>query len=475
MELRHAPLLTLAALLRAALGLAISLLAIRSIGAQAFGYYSLVWSFCTAFLFMYSGVNTIVVAKMVEARATGEERPWMTAGLLLSGVALLVVVAVAAAVAGTELARGPLRAAMVVCPLMLACQIVTLFCCATLDGRGLVARAALLPVLANFGAAAYLAVALAIGRPLPELGALLGLLLGAYAIEAAIAVAASARQWAGGLGLAWHRGTVKALLVGGISTQAANMVGFLLDPWSKGVLAVSLGPAAVAIFDLSMKVGWGLHAVFSAYARLFLQIPPSAQDRRLASLRLAAELTWTPAALTAAIGVSVLPPLLSAWLHVDQAPLAVGMAMALAACMLMTVASAAFISLIGFSDHGFIFRNQLILGLANVVAAPLLVPLIGFAGAFVGSLVGTLINVGLISRRLQHHMPAFDGLTSLARPFVGRLCLALAVFGAAWLASAHAASMWLPAALAVAAAALLLREPLAHATWRKLFRKMNST
>lgn len=471
MELRHAPILTVAALLRSALGLAFALLAIRAVGAGSFGYFSLVWSFCTAFLFMFTGVNTVLVAGMVASRGAGRDREWSTAGALVTGVAVAALVGTSAALWAAGTGEGELRAALIVCPLLLACQLVTLYCCATLEGCGHVARAATLPLLGSLGATLYLVLSVATGRPIPGLGTLLAVLLAAYAAEALLALVASAARWARRGALAWNAGTVRGLLVGGFTTQAANVVGFLLDPWSKSVLALHLGSAPVAMFDLSMKVGWGLHAVFSAYSRLFLQIPPSAQDRRLASLRRSAELTWVPAALVAAAGVSVLPPALGEWLRVDPGMLAVGMALALATCALMTAASGAYVSLIGFHDHGFIFRNQMILGLANVVAAPLLVPAIGFAGAFAGGLAGTLVNLGLISRRLRHHMPAFDGLASLARPFAGRLAVALALFACAWLAASRPASLATSAIVALAALALLLREPLARATWQLLSRR----
>ena len=139
----------------------------------------------------------------------------------------------------------------------------------------------------------------------------------AFHIAAGTTALAAGTAWTQLAGMGkpmWHVGTVRKLLVGGFSTQAANMVSFFLDPWSKSVLALYLGPASVAVFDLSMKVGWGLNSVFSAYSRLFLQIPPSDQERRIYSLTQAADLTWAPLALVGAIVVTLLPPLMGPWL-----------------------------------------------------------------------------------------------------------------------------------------------------------------
>lgn len=471
MELRLAPLLTVSAFVRAGLGLAFSVLAIRVVGAGPFGYYSLAWAFCVAFLYMYTGINTVLIAALVEKRTVKSSQEWMAAGLVLTAVMVSLVAAVSAFVAAFASSSGELFLAMVVCPLMLACQIATMFCCALLEGRGHVARAVLLPLVGNCGIVLVLVTSLLAGWPVTGLASLLSVALAAFALEAAIAVGTALIQCAGMGKPIWRGGTVKKLLLGGCSIQAANMVSFLLDPWSKSVLALCLGPASVAVFDLAMKVGWGLNFVFSAYSRLFLQIPPSDRERRIASLTQAADLTWAPLALVGAIAVSLLPPLMGAWLRVDQMLLAQGMAMAVAACLLMAAVSAAYISLIGFGDHAFIFRNQMILGIANVVTASLLVPIIGFPGAFLGSLAATIVNVALISKRLRYHMPGFSGLASLARPFVSRLTLAIILFAVACTASVRGSSVEIVVAVACVAFVLLVREPLARATLKKIHGK----
>jgi O-antigen/teichoic acid export membrane protein len=261
---------------------------------------------------------------------------------------------------------------------------------------------------------------------------------------------------------------VRSLVLGGASTQAASVVMFLLDPLSKGVLALNLGPGSVAVYDLSMKVGWGLHSVMSAFSRLFLQIPSSEQSRRIVLLGQAANLTWVPTVLVGAICISVLPPLLSTWLRVEQAQLGLGMAIAVTTCSLMTAAAAGYISLLAFHDLAFIFRNQMILGFANVLGAPLLVPVVGLAGAFLGAFAGTVVNVMLISRRLKMHMLAFGGFGSLARPFRGRLMAAIAVFGVAWIAAVSPSLLTVSVAAFLGASALLLREPLARAAWQRV-------
>ena len=471
MELRLAPLLTVSAFARAGLGLAFSLLAIQIVGTRSFGYFSLAWAFCTAFLFMYTGINAVLVAALVETRTHKSSQEWMAAGLGLTAIMVAIIVAIAVFAAEFAYSYGESHLVMVICPLMLACQIATMFSCAALEGQGQVAWAVVLPIVGNSCVVLLLVTSLVFGGPVIDLPSLLYLALAAFVLETAMAAGAAYVKCVGMGKPIWRGGTVKKLLLGGLSTQAANMVSFLLDPWSKSMLALYLGSASVAVFDLSMKVGWGLNSVFSAYSRLFLQIPPSDQKRRIASLTLAADLTWAPLALVGAIVISLLPPLLGAWLRVDQMLLAQGMAMAVAACLLMAAVSAPYISLIGFQDHSFIFRNQMILGLANVVAAPLLVPAIGFPGAFLGCLVGTLINVGLISKRLRHHMPGFSGLAGLAKLFAPRLTLAVMVFAVACIASAISSSVAISGAVICVAAVLLLREPLTRATWEKIHGK----
>jgi O-antigen/teichoic acid export membrane protein len=473
MELRLAPLLSFAAFLRGVSGLAFSLLAIRIVGVDHFGYFSLIWAFCTAFLFMYTGINTVLVVRMVESRSTDVYREWMAAGLTLTVLLIIVLVGVATVFFVVAPVSSEPNLVLRFCPMMLACLIATMYSCAVLEGRGLIARATLLPLVGNFFIVTLLVISLLLNVLVTDLYSLLRVVVVAYAVEAFIAVVVCLRCVGFGSVL-WRVETMKKLIVGGFSTQAANLVSFLLDPWSKSVLALNIGPAAVAIFDLAMKVGWGLSFVFSAYSRLFLQIPAADHRRRIAALTQAAELTWTPLVLIGSIVVSVLPPLLSGWLKMDPLLLAQGMVIAVAACMLMSCVSAAYISLIGFQDHAFIFRNQMIVGLANVVAAPLLVPFIGFTGAFVGSLIGTLVNVWLISRRLRYHMPEFSGLASLAQSFVGRLAVATAVFAVACIGSVCKTPAAYTVTLACAAILLLIREPLARMTWSKIIEKKGS-
>ncbi len=468
MALRFAPLLSATAFLRAILGLAFSLLAIRIVGAESFGYFSLVWAFAAAFLYMYTGINTVLVARIVETRVGSGDRVWISAGFQLTLTVVAFIVVVAAAAAALAPKHSGLFLALMIAPFALACQIATMFGCAVLEGRGHITRATLLP---NFGIlciVALLVASLVTSWPVTDLSSLLAVVLLAYVLEMMIVLGAAWHVYANIDSRQWQFTVMKKLILGGVSTQAANIVSFLLDPWSKGVLALYLGPASVAVFDLSMKVGWGLNAVFSAYSRLFLQIPPSDQSRRIASLAQAANLTWVPLVLSGSIAISILPPLLGYWLRVDPITLAQGMTMAITACILMAAVSSAYISLISFNDHSFILRNQLILGLSNVLAAPVLVPLIGFTGAFLGTLVGTVVNVGLISTRLRQHMPAFSGLTGLARLICSRLALAIAVYVASCVASAWAPSALFSAALVLGATALLLHEPLARATWEKI-------
>ena len=468
MELRFAPLLSAAAFVRAALGLSFSLLAIRIVGAESFGYFSLVWAFSSAFLYMYTGINTVLVARIVETRAASGDKVWITAGFYLTLMVVAIIVVVAAAAAALAPSHSGLYLVMMIVPFALSCQIVTMFCCAVLEGRGQITRATLLPIVGVLCVVVLLVASLTAGSPVTDLLSLLEVVLLAYVLEMMIVLGAAWQVYAKLGKQRWRFTAMKKLILGGVSTQAANIVSFLLDPWSKSVLAFYLGPASVAVFDLSMKVGWGLNSVFSAYSRLFLQIPPSDQSRRIASLVQAANLTWVPLVLSGAIAIIILPPLMGFWLRVDPMLLAQGMAMAIAACIVMAAVSSAYISLISFHDHSFILRNQMILGLTNVVAAPLLVPLVGFTGAFLGILVGTTVNVGLISKRLRQHMPEFSGLTSIARLVFGRLALAISVFAASCMASAWATSASVAGLLVFGATVLLSREPLASATWKKI-------
>jgi O-antigen/teichoic acid export membrane protein len=460
MVLRHAPILTTAAVLRSAAGLALAVLGIRVLGAGNYGSFSLVWSFCLAFVFMYTGVNTVMVARIVESRSSGNDSVWISAGLLLTlGVCGLLLMASLLLSVFVD-PGNPLRIPLLFCPLLLALLLLTFFGCAILEGRGHIAAAAVIPLLSSLGLVAILAGFVFADSPTLGLSRFMKFALAAFGVEAAIAIGACAVAVRRVTFQSFRLSACASLATGGSGTQAANLAAFLLDPFTKSVLAGQLGTATVALFDLSMKIGWGFHAVFSAYSRLFLQIPASDQSYRISSLEQSARMTFVPAVLAAAIAICILPALLAGILQVSQPQLALAMALSIITCVLMSWAAPAYVSLIAFGDYGFIFRNQMILAVANVAVVSTVVPVMGLPGAFAGILVGTIINMLIIARRMQKHLPDFRGWMQLVRPMAPRLLVAVLVLAASLWGAWQELSLPVLSVPALAAVALLLREPL---------------
>jgi O-antigen/teichoic acid export membrane protein len=474
--MRTPAVLTGAALVRAGLGFAFAVLAIRTIGSSSFGFFTLIWSFATAFQFMYGGINLALVSRIVNVRAltsagsSTSASSWMTAAMTITVMTVLVLACLSVLAWMLRIGPGEWPAVVPVCLAMLALQLTTSWALACAEGHGNVQSCALIGLIA-LGALCMALGACAVFSMQLSRAEFLALCLTCHGLECATALVL-------GVGAVWPgervRPSIKqvaSLLGTGASLQAANLVGFFLDPFTKGVLLHYVGPAAVAAFDVTMKLGWGLNSVFTSYARLFLQFPAADHAGRITALRQAARYTWVPALLISAIVVAAAPPFIATLTQQPTTLLASGMLLAMATGLLMIIAAPAYISLVAFQDHVFILRNQAILATGNVAGALLLVPLLGFLGAFLGAVLATTLNLWLISTRLPRHMPTFDGLSALASGLGLRLAVGATLLGSAW-ASYGAASTELSAPIALAvliiATTALAREPVVRVTFDRV-------
>ena len=138
MPLKSSPLITLAALTRAASGFVFALLAVRALGASSYGYFSVVWSLAGAMLFFFGGVNTALVARVVAVRDRPGDEALQLCGavgsLTLGSALILVLVGAGASVWGSGKALPPVLYLGVA--ILLGLQLVTLWCCAALEGHG---------------------------------------------------------------------------------------------------------------------------------------------------------------------------------------------------------------------------------------------------------------------------------------------------------------------------------------------------
>jgi len=433
MSLKSSPLITLAALTRAASGFVFALLAVRTLGASTYGYFSVSWSLAGATLFFFGGVNTALVARVVAVRDRPGDEALQLCGavgsLTLGSALILVLVGVGASVWGSG--KAPLPVLYLGVAILLGLQLVTLWCCAALEGHGCLRPAILFPIVGVSTNCVLLAIVWASGWHF-DLPIFLLLCAIGYGLEAGFALLTARRHRVLSIDLRSARSELRNLFASGSALQMSSLVGFFLDPFNKSVLLAWLGPGAVALFDLTMKMAWGLQSAFTAYARLFLQIAPGDHAGRIASFSKAAEYVWAPAILAAALVVLWATPLLTSMVGAQPAVAATVLLLALGAILTMVLAAPAYVSLIGIGELGFILRNQLILAAGSSIGALVLVPQLGITGAIWGLLVASAFNTALTWQRVRRHVAGFAGLHALCRGRINRLALAAGSLMAAW-------------------------------------------
>lgn len=434
MSLSASPLITTAALSRSAAAFIFSLLAASTLGPESFGYFSVVWAFAAALLGFFAGVGTALVSKLVELRQHSHgEAHRLVNGM---GTVLLATALLAFGTGFTAWQHGPPshvpKELYVGVGAMVGLQLVAAFGCAALEGFGQLRKAVLLPLIGvTINVLGLLAVK-ALGYVL-DLSTFLFICTTGLGSESAVTIWMALRTGAlrPSVGRSWSG--VRGLFAGGAALQASGLVGFLLDPLSKASLLGWLGPVAVTLFDLSMKIGWGLHSIFTAYTRLFLQIAPDDHAARIASIETSAKHVWGSSLLCSALILIWGTPLLTSLTGASHSLSSLVLLLALLAVLAMIWAAPAFFSLIGLRAYGFVLKNQLLLASGNLIGALALVPLVGISGVLWGLVTASLINAVLLWREFRSRVAVFQGFWALLRHRVWRITLCALMLMLAWL------------------------------------------
>ena len=471
-----AAILTLAAVLRTGLGFALTVLAVKALGAEGFGRYSLVMAYGNALLYSYSGAYPVVITRLVQTRRLSDEVRDRTQADLVAAAALItlpgmVLLILVGAAVGLGVARdGLLSEVARPITLIVVCQLLTVFGSAVLEGFGRMKTIAVLPLLGVGALSMWLAIAV-LARRSVGLSAFLDAAVIAFSVEALVVV----------LLLVWQCRHLRpgrqsfsaagALVREGFNLQAAKVLSFAVEPAVKSILNHFVGPASIAVYDFANRAATGMQAIFGAYSRLFLQIDREASAERMASTRQAADYLWAMYLYVAGVVAVVVMAPAARWMHLDALVLGAGYSIATLSNWLMVVGTPLFLSLIGFGELRFVLRNQLILAVVTTACTALCVPLIGALGAFVGTLLAMLINLPLIERRYRSHETSYRSAWDQMQAMRARLFTAgvLAIVPGVLLAlTEDFRAYWGITGVAVVLLAIgIAREPLARATLRR--------
>ncbi|MHB8915683.1 MAG: polysaccharide biosynthesis protein, partial [Thiobacillus sp.] len=169
-----------------------------------------------------------------------------------------------------------------------------------------------------------------------------------------------------------------------------------------------VGAAAVTIYDLAMKVIWGIQYLFSASMRVFLHMGSQDKDAIWPTFSRVIALIGIPVMILHVVGALFLSWVAHHWLMISARELMLFFAIATLSNLGMIYIMPLYISLIGRGDLLFIFRSQAILAMTNVVVTLALLPFMSLLGAAFGLLSATIYNVIAIYGRCKAYSITFE-------------------------------------------------------------------
>jgi O-antigen/teichoic acid export membrane protein len=460
-----------AAAFRAAYGLLNVLLAVRLLGAEAYGQAVALLAFFTLYCSLSTSIFTILVVKLV-ATPKGEDRSpllasgWAWVVCSLSGLALLALAAILLATAPVGASTwmpsaSTMHLVLALCALS-SLQIVGTFQLAMIESSGRFDVATKSQLYGPILVLALLFGALVCGMVLAT-WAYIGVLCVGAAVDLALAwLARRTLMRMTRLNAGEHspwRGLWQ-LLKSGSLLQATSLMNMFLEPLNKTLLNSLLGGTAVTVYDISMKLIWGIQSLFSSAMRVFLHI--ASQDRaQLGSSYLnAVRLVGVLVVLLHIVGCLLLVALGRYWLLLDTQSLAIFFAVATLSNVGMIGVGPLYNGIIGTGDMGFIFRVQARLAVINAVSSFCLIPVLGVLGAAFGLLLATLYNATAILRKGRVLVGNDQLLKDLLRSMEPRLVIAAGMFGAAVYCGINSDAMVpLGLALLVGVSIMFIHEP----------------
>lgn len=233
------------------------------------------------------------------------------------------------------------------------------------------------------------------------------------------------------LPLALWRGAIRYvpdLLKSGSSIQFSAFMNIFLEPLNKLLLNQFAGGGGVAAYDLAMKVIWGLQGLFGSAMRVFLHLRSQGAHVIATTYVRAISLLAVPVLAGHVFGALLLSTFAHYGAPLDQKELMIFFGVATVSNLSMIYISPLYVTLIAHDDRGFLFRNQVRLTAANVVASASLIPLFGLIGAAFGLCLAALYNTGAIYSRFQRRIGPVSDFWRMVRAMSRRYFLASLLF-----------------------------------------------
>lgn len=410
----------LAAAFRAASGLFNVLLAARLLGVENYGHVATLLSLFVLYLSLNSGVFTALVVKLMAPDANGKLAVMRASSAIFSALSIAVLVMVTLLVSefaprlmsiepGTVLDT-EIRRVIFLMGVLTTIQIIVAWYSALIESAGRLDLAMKWQLVGPTVVLVMLAFFFFAQRPLSASGYVMALSAGALTDLCLLWLV---KRKIGSSSLpCWPthqrmQGLGELLKSGGI-LQATSLMGMFLEPLNKILLNHFVGAAAVTIYDLAMKVIWGIQYLFSAAMRVFLHMGSQDKEAIWPTFSRVIALVGVPVMVLHVVGALFLSWVAHHWLMISATELMLFFAIATLSNLGMIYIMPLYISLIGRGELLFIFRSQAILAMTNVVVTLALLPYIGLLGAAFGLLSATIYNVIAIYGRCKAYSITFE-------------------------------------------------------------------
>lgn len=464
----------LTASIRAVAALLSALLAIRLVGVDAYGDLVTWLSLFALYLSLNTSAFTLVVARLMHAASTGDlpgQRALnhVASRFCVRSIAVLaaVTLALAGAAMGLPHAAGALGSgfatAIVLMGTLTAVQIAVAWQAAVVEAAGRLDLAVRWQLAGPLSVLAALGMSFALRVDLQPAVYLIVLVAGGMADLVLLGIARHAL----GLRLGFFEpaageeiGVLQLLRSTGL-LQASLLVNVFLEPANKFLLNYFAGAATTALYDIAMKVVWGIQNLAAAAMRVFLHI--GAVDRAAVAKAFVRTVTLLGVPVVGAhmAGAIFLYWMAHNWLSVDSLPLMLFLGVATVSNLGMIFVTPLYMSLIAGNDLLFIFRTHMMLAVINIVASSMLIPLLGLLGAAFGLLLATGFNATAIYLRCRIGPAAYQGSAAALRRARRRIAMALVLLVATFVWTiAGDGQIWVLALILLLAAVLMAGEPL---------------
>lgn len=250
------------------------------------------------------------------------------------------------------------------------------------------------------------------------------------------------------------------LLKSGGLLQATSLMGMFLEPLNKLLLNHFVGAAAVTLYDLAMKVIWGIQYLFSAAMRVFMHLGSQNQEAVGPTFNKVTAMIGVPVVILHTVGALFLSWVAHHWLAIDATQLMIFFAIATLSNLGMIYITPLYVSLIGRGDLSFIFRCQAILAATNVSISLILIPYFELMGSAFGLLTATAYNVFAIFERCKHNVGTLDKVGSSLKRTWTRYALSILLFIAAIQIGITSGSIFFSLLLMFGLTVLMFKEPL---------------